>query len=167
MLAQYGRPVALPVRELPLAGFAEGVLDDAALTKAGRAMETEALRALTRDGRSSVRANAWKGLAAQGPLDEVWSLQAAVACKDDDADVRREAAQALRKCPASVLPQLQASIPSSIDLNVVMERTTTIRASLREAERTLSESRSELRRANLELQRAIRVMRLFLHRNRQ
>jgi multidrug efflux pump len=37
----------------------------------------------------------------------------------------------------ALLPQLQASIPSAIDLNVVMERTTTIRASLREVERTL------------------------------
>ncbi len=36
-----------------------------------------------------------------------------------------------------LLPQLKASIPSAIDLNVVMERTTTIRASLREVERTL------------------------------
>ena len=36
-----------------------------------------------------------------------------------------------------VLPQLQASIPRAIDLNVVMERTTTIRASLRDVERTL------------------------------
>ena len=36
-----------------------------------------------------------------------------------------------------VLPQLRASIPQSIDLNVVMERTTTIRASLRDVERTL------------------------------
>ena len=36
-----------------------------------------------------------------------------------------------------ILPQLQASIPQAIDLNVVMERTTTIRASLREVERTL------------------------------
>ena len=36
-----------------------------------------------------------------------------------------------------LLPQLTASIPSAIDLNVVMERTTTIRASLREVERTL------------------------------
>jgi multidrug efflux pump len=36
-----------------------------------------------------------------------------------------------------VLPQLQASIPQSIDLKVVMERTTTIRASLRDVERTL------------------------------
>ena len=36
-----------------------------------------------------------------------------------------------------LLPQLQASIPAAIDLNVVMERTTTIRASLREVERTL------------------------------
>jgi multidrug efflux pump len=36
-----------------------------------------------------------------------------------------------------VLPQLQASIPGAIDLNVVMERTTTIRASLAEIERTL------------------------------
>ena len=36
-----------------------------------------------------------------------------------------------------LLPQLKASIPSAIDLQVVMERTTTIRASLREVERTL------------------------------
>ena len=36
-----------------------------------------------------------------------------------------------------VLPQLQASIPQAIDLSVVMERTTTIRASLRDVERTL------------------------------
>jgi len=36
-----------------------------------------------------------------------------------------------------LLPQLQASIPSAIDLNVVLERTSTIRASLREVERTL------------------------------
>jgi len=37
----------------------------------------------------------------------------------------------------AVLPQLRASIPQAIDLNVVMERTTTIRASLNEIERTL------------------------------
>ncbi len=37
----------------------------------------------------------------------------------------------------AVLPQLQASIPQAIDLNVVMERTSTIRASLQEIERTL------------------------------
>ncbi|HTT07182.1 MAG TPA: efflux RND transporter permease subunit [Gammaproteobacteria bacterium] len=37
----------------------------------------------------------------------------------------------------SLLPQLQASIPSAIDLNIVMDRTTTIRASLHEVERTL------------------------------
>lgn len=36
-----------------------------------------------------------------------------------------------------VLPQLQASIPQAIDLKVVMERTSTIRASLRDVERTL------------------------------
>ncbi|CAM9774137.1 unnamed protein product, partial [Phaeothamnion confervicola] len=36
-----------------------------------------------------------------------------------------------------VLPQLQASIPQAIDLKVVMERTGTIRASLRDVERTL------------------------------
>ena len=36
-----------------------------------------------------------------------------------------------------VLPQLQASIPQSIDLKIVMERTATIRASLRDVERTL------------------------------
>ena len=37
----------------------------------------------------------------------------------------------------ALVPQLQASIPASVDLNLVMERTTTIRASLREAERTM------------------------------
>jgi multidrug efflux pump len=36
-----------------------------------------------------------------------------------------------------LLPSLRASIPSAIDLNVMMERTTTIRASLRDVERTL------------------------------
>lgn len=106
LLAQYGRATTLPARALPLAGFGDGMLDDAALQKAGRAMELEALQALTRDGRASVRANAWKAIAALGPLDEVWALQAAVACKDAESDVRREAALALRKCPASVLPQV-------------------------------------------------------------
>ena len=38
----------------------------------------------------------------------------------------------------ALLPQLRGSIPSAIDLNVVMERTPTIRASLREVERTLA-----------------------------
>ena len=37
----------------------------------------------------------------------------------------------------AMVPQLQASIPASIDLSLVLERTTTIRASLREAERTM------------------------------
>ncbi|HEV8554359.1 MAG TPA: multidrug efflux RND transporter permease subunit [Casimicrobiaceae bacterium] len=37
----------------------------------------------------------------------------------------------------ALLPQLRASIPSAINLDVVMERTTTIRASLRDVERTL------------------------------
>ena len=36
-----------------------------------------------------------------------------------------------------LLPELHASIPSAIDLNVVLDRTPTIRASLREVERTL------------------------------
>jgi multidrug efflux pump len=36
-----------------------------------------------------------------------------------------------------LLPQLRASIPSAIKVDVVMERTTTIRASLRDVERTL------------------------------
>src|SRR5206468_9717153 len=35
------------------------------------------------------------------------------------------------------LPQLQASIPATIDLSVVMDRTTTIRASLHDVEVTL------------------------------
>ncbi|MDP9128170.1 MAG: efflux RND transporter permease subunit, partial [Pseudomonadota bacterium] len=37
----------------------------------------------------------------------------------------------------SLLPQLKASIPSSIDLAIALDRTTTIRASLRDVERTL------------------------------
>ena len=37
----------------------------------------------------------------------------------------------------ALLPQLRASIPASISLQVALERTTTIRASLREVERTL------------------------------
>jgi multidrug efflux pump len=37
----------------------------------------------------------------------------------------------------ALLPQLRASIPASINLQVALERTTTIRASLREVERTL------------------------------
>jgi multidrug efflux pump len=38
---------------------------------------------------------------------------------------------------SAMLPQLRASIPSGINLDVVMERTRTIRASLRDVERTL------------------------------
>jgi multidrug efflux pump len=38
----------------------------------------------------------------------------------------------------AMLPNLRASIPSAINLDVVMERTTTIRASLREVERSLT-----------------------------
>jgi multidrug efflux pump len=38
---------------------------------------------------------------------------------------------------SALLPELRAAIPSSIDLSVMMERTTTIRASLRDVERTL------------------------------
>jgi multidrug efflux pump len=37
----------------------------------------------------------------------------------------------------AMVPELRASIPASIDFDLVMERTTTIRASLREAERTM------------------------------
>ena len=37
----------------------------------------------------------------------------------------------------ALVPELQAAIPASIDMSLVMERTTTIRASLREAERTM------------------------------
>ena len=37
----------------------------------------------------------------------------------------------------ALLPQLQASIPSAIDLTIAMDRTTTIRASLRDVERSL------------------------------
>ena len=38
---------------------------------------------------------------------------------------------------SALLPQLQASIPAGVDLRVMMERTSTIRASLRDVERTL------------------------------
>jgi multidrug efflux pump len=38
---------------------------------------------------------------------------------------------------SALLPQLRASIPADIDLNVAMDRTTTIRASLSDVERTL------------------------------
>jgi len=38
----------------------------------------------------------------------------------------------------ALLPQLRASVPAAMDLRVAMERTTTIRASLREAERSLA-----------------------------
>ncbi|MEO7252604.1 MAG: multidrug efflux RND transporter permease subunit [Casimicrobium sp.] len=38
----------------------------------------------------------------------------------------------------ALLPRLQSTIPAAIDMKVVMERTTTIRASLREVERALS-----------------------------
>ena len=38
----------------------------------------------------------------------------------------------------ALVPELRASIPASIDLDLVMERTTTIRASLREAGRTMA-----------------------------
>ncbi len=38
----------------------------------------------------------------------------------------------------ALLPQLRASIPADIDLSVAMDRTTTIRASLRDVERTLA-----------------------------
>ena len=38
----------------------------------------------------------------------------------------------------SLMPEFRASIPTSIDLDIQMERTTTIRASLREVERTLT-----------------------------
>ncbi len=40
----------------------------------------------------------------------------------------------------AMLPQLRASIPNAIDLDISMERTPTIRASLREVERTLVQS---------------------------
>ena len=38
----------------------------------------------------------------------------------------------------ALVPELQASIPGTVNLNVVMERTTTIRGSLRDAERTMA-----------------------------
>jgi multidrug efflux pump len=37
----------------------------------------------------------------------------------------------------SILPQLRASVPPSVNINVMMDRTTTIRASIRDVERTL------------------------------
>ena len=38
----------------------------------------------------------------------------------------------------AMVPELQSSIPGTVNLNVVMERTTTIRGSLRDAERTMA-----------------------------
>jgi HEAT repeat protein len=106
ILARYGKPLTLDARVLPLDDFADHLVDDAALKKAGRKIEAVALEALTRDGRAVVRANAWKGLASLGPLEPGLAMAAAVACKDGEADVRREAALALRHCPESVLPQV-------------------------------------------------------------
>ena len=41
----------------------------------------------------------------------------------------------------ALMPDLQASIPTDIDLQVASDRTTTIRASLQEVERTLTDQR--------------------------
>jgi hypothetical protein len=106
LIARQSRPLLLEPRALPLDDFADRVMDDAALKKAGRKLESTALQALAHDGRPVVRANAWKGLAALGPLDAATALVAAVACKDSDAAVRREAALALRHCPNDVLPMV-------------------------------------------------------------
>ena len=67
---------------------------------------------------------------------------------DGSADGKRSVLLILNRQPGAniietiervrdVLPQLRASIPSAIDMKVMMDRTPTIRASLREVERTL------------------------------
>ncbi|MBM4342750.1 MAG: HEAT repeat domain-containing protein [Deltaproteobacteria bacterium] len=96
-------PPFAEVRPLPIEAMDAQLADEPALKKAAKALESSALLALTRDGRDLVRANAWRGLGALGPLDAAASLQAAVATRDSDVHVRREACLALRQCPEAVL----------------------------------------------------------------
>ncbi|MSQ84430.1 MAG: hypothetical protein EXR77_16370 [Myxococcales bacterium] len=107
------RATTLPfieVRPLPIDNMDNQLAEEVALKKAAKQLETSALLALTRDGRILVRANAWRGLASLGPLDVEASMQAAVATRDSDGQVKREACVALRLCPEAALPQVAASL---------------------------------------------------------
>jgi HEAT repeat protein len=106
IIARATRPHMAEVRPLPLEDFATKVVEEQELKKASKKLSVDALLALTRDGRETVRVNAWRGLQALGSLDETGALQAAVACKDGDPVVRREAALTLRGCPEDALPQV-------------------------------------------------------------
>ncbi|MSP92696.1 MAG: hypothetical protein EXR79_12980 [Myxococcales bacterium] len=110
MIARATRPHIAEVRPLPLDDFADKVVDEAEMKKASKKLSASALLALAQDGRPLVRGNAWRGLQALGPLDSEAAMRAAVACKDVETDVRREAALSLRGCPdealATVVPVL-------------------------------------------------------------
>ncbi len=103
-------PTFSEVRPLPIEAMDAQLADEPALKKAAKALESSALLALTRDGRDLVRANAWRGLGALGPLDAAASLQAGVATRDSDVNVRREACLALRQCPEGVLADVAAPL---------------------------------------------------------
>jgi HEAT repeat protein len=110
MVSRAASPPFLEVRPLPIDDFAIRPADEAELKRASKQFEATALLALTRDGRETVRLNAWRSLATLGPLDAAATLQAGVACRDSDAAVRREAVLALKGCAegalAQVLPQI-------------------------------------------------------------
>lgn len=103
-------PPFAEVRPLPIEAMDAQLADEPALKKAAKALESSALLALTRDGRDLVRANAWRGLGALGPLDGAACLQAAVATRDSDVNVRREACLALRQCPEPALPDVSGPL---------------------------------------------------------
>jgi len=103
LISRATSPRFVEVRPLPIEAMDRQLADDAALKKAARQLETAALIALSRDGRELVRANAWRSLASLGPLDPAGAALAAVAVKDSDAQVRREACLALRQCPEVAL----------------------------------------------------------------
>lgn len=103
ILARKAKPQHQEARLLPLDEFADQLVDDAALKKVGKQLQADALLALCRDGRPFVRANAWKGLASLGALSPEATLLAAVACRDGEAHVRREACVALRQIPNDLI----------------------------------------------------------------
>lgn len=103
-------PVFVEVRPLPIENMDSQLADEGALKKAAKQLESSALLALTRDGRDFVRANAWRSLASLGPLGAEASMQAGVAVRDGDANVRREACMALRQCPEDAISQVMAPL---------------------------------------------------------
>lgn len=109
-ISRSSSPAFAEVRPLPLNDFADVLVDEADLKKATRQLEGTALLALARDGRGMVRANAWRSLACGGALSPEAALLAGVAVRDSEAQVRREAALALRQVDeasfAHILPQL-------------------------------------------------------------